>query len=52
MACEAIMVSALTALVFGKLHRAVDVGGHLSRGEAAPLLVASVGVVSLCLQTT
>lgn len=42
-----IQLSPLTLLVFGQLHRAVDVGGHLPTGEVAPLLVPAVGVISL-----
>lgn len=40
---------ALTFLIFGQLHRAVDVGRHLASGEAALLLVSAVRVVALWL---
>lgn len=40
-------LSPLTLLIFGQLHRAVDVGGHLPHGEATILLVPVVGVVAL-----
>lgn len=41
----------LTLLLFGQLHGAVDIGGHLPGGEVTPLLVPGVGVVTFSLQT-
>lgn len=46
------MLCLLTLLIFGELHRAVDIGSHFLCGEVAPLLVPSVRIVSLCLHTT
>lgn len=43
--------SAPTLLVFGEFQGAVDVGRHLLACEVTALLVSSVGVVRLCLQT-
>lgn len=41
-----------TLLIFGQLHRAIDVDSHLLVGEITPLLVSGVGIVCFCLQTT